>query len=174
MIDDRVATDYEACHYIVSVEEDKYRDDTGAYIELTLIELYHADAYIYLGTGLNNATAFIESNETAVLGAPFKVPISSTLIVVFVAQSERPDGRGSFTYKLVDGEEYVSFYKPFVGLEKWIWYLTLCSAIIVPFLLICILTYCCKYVDCCQFLCSCLLCPCCRPIDEEEEKKKEK
>lgn len=55
-------TDYEACYWIISVEENKYRDDTDAYIELRFETLDNAEAYIYDGTGRNNATAFIENN----------------------------------------------------------------------------------------------------------------
>ena len=39
LIEPRVASDYEACHWIVQVEKEKYRDDTGAYIELYFTNL---------------------------------------------------------------------------------------------------------------------------------------
>ena len=62
MLERRDVTDYEACYWIISVEENKYRDDTDAYIELRFETLDNAEAYIYDGTGRNNATAFIENN----------------------------------------------------------------------------------------------------------------
>ena len=62
MIAERDAVDYEACHWIISVDENKYRDDTDAYIELRFETLDSAVAYIYDGSGRDNATAFIENN----------------------------------------------------------------------------------------------------------------
>ena len=62
VIQSRVTDMYEACHWIVSVEDYKYRDDTGAYIELQLEKLENAVAYIYHGTDRHNATTFIENN----------------------------------------------------------------------------------------------------------------
>ena len=80
----RFDDNYEACYWIVSVEENKFRDDTDGYIELQIEKLDNAVAYIYDGTGRNNATAFVENNQTAVVGAPFRAPISSKLIVVIM------------------------------------------------------------------------------------------
>ena len=59
MIEERDSEAYEACYWRIAVEEDKYRDDTDAYIELSL-ELYdNAEVYIYDGSGRDNATQFI-------------------------------------------------------------------------------------------------------------------
>lgn len=63
VIKERVATDYEACHWTISVDTDKYWDNTGAYIELQLYDLVNAEAYIYDGTSRHNVTTtFIEGN----------------------------------------------------------------------------------------------------------------
>jgi hypothetical protein len=82
VIEERVASSYEACYWIIAAEDNKFRDDTSAYIELKLESLSNAVAYIYDGTDRGNATAFIEKNATAVLGAPFRAPISAKLILV--------------------------------------------------------------------------------------------
>jgi len=73
---------YEACWWTVSVQDNLYRSDTGAYIELTIDKLVSASAYIYEGSDRSNVTAFIEGNSTAVVGVPYRVPISGKLIVV--------------------------------------------------------------------------------------------
>lgn len=39
VIEERVTTTYEACHWIISVDENKYRNDTGAYIELYIMNM---------------------------------------------------------------------------------------------------------------------------------------
>lgn len=97
------------------MEDEKYRDDTGAYIELYLETLDNAEAYIYDGTGRNNATVFIENNSTAPLGAPFRAPISSKLILVVTTAPNGMAGSASFSYQLFKAEEYSFYYQPFVG-----------------------------------------------------------
>ena len=47
VIEQRTATTYEACHWIIGVEDYKYRDDTEAYIELRIEEMTWVNAYIY-------------------------------------------------------------------------------------------------------------------------------
>ena len=98
MIEERDATDYEACYWTIAVEDDKYRDDTSAYIELRLESLDNAIAYIYDGTDRSNATAFIENNGTAVLGAPLRAPLSAKLIVVAYTAPNGVAGSISFRY----------------------------------------------------------------------------
>ena len=87
---------YEACHWIVSADTDLYRDDTDAYIELRFEKLENAQAFIYQGSDRHNVTAFIEANQTASLGAPFRVPISTKLIVV--AHTLVDAGNVAFSY----------------------------------------------------------------------------
>ena len=59
MIEERDSDAYEACYWRIAVEEDKYRDDTDAYIELSLEIYENAEVYIYDGSGRDNATQFI-------------------------------------------------------------------------------------------------------------------
>ena len=47
VIEERNQVKYEACHWIIGVEDNKYRDDTDAYIELMINSVEGADAYIY-------------------------------------------------------------------------------------------------------------------------------
>ena len=64
------------------MEDNKYRDDTGAYLEVRIEEMSKANAYIYEGTSRENVTGFIENNGTAYVGVPYRIPISAKLIVV--------------------------------------------------------------------------------------------
>ena len=50
---------YEACYWTIAVEENKYRDDTEAYIEFSIELFENAEVYIYDGSGRDNATEFI-------------------------------------------------------------------------------------------------------------------
>lgn len=155
---------YEACHWIISVEDYKYRDDTGAYIELQIEKLENAVAYIYHGTDRHNATTFIENNQTAVYGAPFRIPISTKLIVVMYTIPNGLSGSGHFSYQLYDAEEYAWYFEPFVGEEWWLWTFTLVSIALLPFIVLAISICCCMYCSCCQKCCSgCLISRCCRP-----------
>ena len=129
------------------------------------------NAYVYDGTGRDNATAFIENNQTAVLGAPFKAPISATLIVVLeTAAGGRDLGEGAFSYQVFDEEEYAWWFQFFVGKEEWKWYATFGSVAVFPFLLLTICVCCCKYSTCCQRNCPCCISPCCArwPAKEDE------
>jgi len=62
VIERRAAMTYEACHWVVTVEENIYRDDTDAYVEIMIEKKERAIAYIYEGSSLKNVTAFIENN----------------------------------------------------------------------------------------------------------------
>lgn len=98
VIKERASAEYEACLWRIEVEENKYRDDTGAYIEIQLEYLDKAIAYIYDGTDRGNATTVIEANSTAVLGAPFRVPISTKLMLVALTEPFGNAGSISFSY----------------------------------------------------------------------------
>ena len=98
VIDERDAEHYEACHWSVSVEKEKYRDDTEAYIEVVIESLDNAIAFIYEGSDRHNVTAFIQANFTAVLGVPYRAPISANLIVVMMTEANGGAGSGSFSY----------------------------------------------------------------------------
>ena len=115
VIEARDAAEYEACLYTIAVEDNKYRDDTDAYIELRLESLTNAYAYIYDGTGTTNATAFIENNQTAILGAPFRAPISQRLMLVAYTIPSGNAGSIQFSYQLHSAAEYPFFFEPFVG-----------------------------------------------------------
>lgn len=39
--------------------------------------------WVYEGTDLRNITQLIDANSTAVVGAPYEVPVGSKMIVVF-------------------------------------------------------------------------------------------
>ena len=149
MIKERIAEDYEACHWIISVEPNKYRDDTNAYIELRFETLDNAVAYIYDGTGRNNATAFIENNQTAPLGAPFRALISSSLIVVTETSPNGFAGKVAFSYQLFNESEYAWFYEPFVGKNEWAWFFTVAAVLLLPLIILVTLVLCCCYVSCC-------------------------
>lgn len=77
MIKERDAEEYEACYWTIAVEEETYRDDTEAYIEISFEIFDNAEVHIYDGSGRDNATLFIESNATVVRGAPYRAPISA-------------------------------------------------------------------------------------------------
>ena len=66
------------------MEDDTYRDDTGAYIELFFEQLDNTQAYVYQGQDRANFTEFIQGNSTAVVGVPYRVGISEKLIVVMM------------------------------------------------------------------------------------------
>ena len=59
VIEERDSEAYEACYWQIAVEEDKYRDDTSAYIELSLEVYDNVEVFIYDGSGRDNATEFI-------------------------------------------------------------------------------------------------------------------
>lgn len=84
------------------MEDNKYRDDTGAYIELFFDKLDKSIAYIYDGSDRRNFTDFIETNGTVVPGVPYRAPISSKLIVVMTTKPDSLGASGSFSYQLFD------------------------------------------------------------------------
>mmetsp|Transcript_10642 Transcript_10642/g.13170 ORF Transcript_10642/g.13170 Transcript_10642/m.13170 type:complete len:189 (+) Transcript_10642:326-892(+) len=160
VIEERQVLTYEACYWIVGVEDNKYRDDTGAYIELRIEELNQANAYIYEGTSRENVTAFIEGNATAYAGVPYRAPISAKLIVVMTTV---PNGSTSSTvigYQVFDAEEYAFWFQPFVGQPKWQWYCALGAFVSLPFLILTIGVCCCKYATCCKKYCRCCVSKC--------------
>ena len=106
VIQERAALTYEACHWVIGVEDNKYRDDTEAYIELRIEEMTWVQAYIYEGTNRENATAFIEGNSTAIVGAPYRAPISSKLILVMTTSPNAGSSKATFSYKVHGASEY--------------------------------------------------------------------
>ena len=149
----REDTDYEACYWILSVEEDKYRDDTGAYIEVFFDKLDKAEAFIYEGTDRRNFTHFIENNDTAIAGVPYRAPISDKLIIVMYTSSGGISGSGSFTYQLFDAEEYPFYFKPFIGLSRGVWYTILFATISSPIWITCLSVCICTQCACCYKCC---------------------
>lgn len=71
---------YESCHYIIEVPEHMYFDD--GYFELTVNSLDKTNLFIYEGSDRHNATDYIEGNVTAVPGAPYRLSITSKIVVV--------------------------------------------------------------------------------------------
>jgi hypothetical protein len=51
-------------------------------INIWVTSLNKANLYIYSGPSRNNATAVIEINQTAAIGAPYKVSVTAGAIVV--------------------------------------------------------------------------------------------
>ena len=173
VIEKRDSVDYEACHWIIGVEDDKYRDDTDGYFELKIESLVNAEAYIYDGTSQTNATTFIDNNATVVPGIPYRVPISTKLVLVMMTVPNGLAGSGSFSYEAFDVEEYSVLQQPFVGLANWIWYGTLVTIALLPFIICCFATCCCKKYQCCYKYCApCYLSDCCIPAKPVEKKHK--
>ena len=156
LIEERSAADYEACHWIISVDTDLYRDDTSAFIEMRFETLENAVAHIYLGTDRSNATTFIEGDQEAPLGAPFRAPISSPLIVVTeTTPYSDTAGKVAFSYQLFDAQEYAWFFKPFVGVDKAAWYFFVAGVFLTPLIILIITCLCCCYLRCCRRCCLC-------------------
>lgn len=156
VIQERVSAEYEACHWIISVEDYTYRDDTNAYIELRFETIDNADVYLYTGTGRNNATTYIENNSTAQLGAPFRAPISSKLIVVASTSANSINaGNVAFTYQLFNQVEYSWFFKPFVGEVKAAWYFATAGVLLTPLIILVTVVLFCCYCKCCRNCCCC-------------------
>ena len=115
VLEQRIAPSYEACHWIIGAEDKKYRDDTDAYIELFIDKAMTASAYVYIGTSRENSTMFIEGNSAAVVGVPYRAPISTKLIIVMTTEPNAGTSSAGFTYTIRDAIEYPIWFKPFVG-----------------------------------------------------------
>lgn len=86
---------------------------------------------VFSGTDRRNATAAIQGNATAVLGAPIRVPTSSGgAIVVVYTDAPAVAGSVEFSHKVI-GSNYKWF--EFVGTPIWVYYL---------FLVVCALALC--------------------------------
>ena len=134
---------------MISVEDNKYRDDSEAYLELHITSLAKANAYIYEGTDRKNVTAFIEGNSTAVVGVPYRIPISAKFILVMTTEPNGQTSSTTFTYKVHNGVEYPFWFKPFINEAEWKWYCTLSGVLAFPFILITLCLCYCKYSKCC-------------------------
>jgi len=148
VIEKRKALSYEACHWVIGVEDNKYRDDTGAYVELFISDLSKANAYIYEGTDRKNVTAFIEGNSTAAAGVPYRAPISAKLILVMTTEPNGETSSASFSYIVHNGIEYPFWQKPFVGEAEWKWFSAVGGIFALPFIFITLCVCCCKYSKC--------------------------
>ena len=87
---------YESCYWQISAQPDTFRDT--AMINIWVTSLNKAGLYIYSGPDRKNATAVIELNQTASIGAPYKVSVTAGAIVVLQVQSGLSQGSGSFSY----------------------------------------------------------------------------
>ena len=143
---------FEACYWTISTPDYEYQTD--GYVELQLLRADTADIYIYTGSDRRNFTSFIENNEKAILGAPFRVPISDKILIIAQTQYEGPVGSVSFSYQ-VFGEAYPVYEQPFLGLDIVWWYVALVGVALVPCLLVTVPGYC-----CCRHCKCCILCPC--------------
>lgn len=76
----RNAAVYESCYWQISAQPDTFRDTATLNIWVTLLN--KADLYIYSGPDRHNATAVIEQNKTAAIGAPYRVSVTAGAIVV--------------------------------------------------------------------------------------------
>ena len=118
--------------------------------------LENAVAHIYLGTDRTNTTSFIEGDQTAPLGAPFRAPISTSLIVVTeTTPFSDTAGKVAFSYQLYDAQEYAWFFKPFVGVDKAAWYFFMAGVLLTPVIIMIITCLCCCYLRCCRRCCLC-------------------
>ena len=70
----------EACYWVIQPQTDTYKDTAMIYIYLDSSTT--ANMFVFAGTDRRNATLVIESNTSAPIGAPVRVPISSGAIVV--------------------------------------------------------------------------------------------
>ena len=132
-------------------------------------------AYIYDGTSRFNATTYVENNQTAAVGAPYRAPISSKLIVVIMTAPKGNAGSARFSYKAYNVEEYAWFFKPFLGKESWMWFATIIGIAVFPIIIACNCFLCCRYSKCCQKHFKCCICSDCCKTDsykEREEKLK--
>ena len=153
VIEERNSVKYEACHWVIGVEDNTFRDDTEAYLEVLIENMQDADAYIYEGTSRSNVTAFIETNQTAVQGVPYRAPISSNLILVMTTKQNRIKSSASFSYRVYNGIKYPFWQKPFIGQPEWQWYCALGGSLFIILLCITIPICLCKYCQDCK--------PCC-------------
>jgi len=103
---------YESCAWLIKPPADTFRD--GAYINIWVTSLTKANFYIYEGTDRHNATAVISLNATAVLGAPYRVPASSGVIVVMQTIGSQLSGSGQFSYQTI-GVQYDWYESPYIG-----------------------------------------------------------
>jgi hypothetical protein len=143
VIQNREQSIYEACYWIISVEDFKYRDD--ATLEIAVEDLFQANLYIYEGSSRHNATQFIEGNLTATIGAPYRLSVTSKAIVVLQTKTKAGSGSGSFTYRVV-GKSYPFWEKPFLGREVYLWYISLALIVVLPFFFVFL---CCCSKRCC-------------------------
>ncbi len=120
-------------------------------------------------------TAFIQNNETSVVGVPYRAPISAKLIVVMTTQPNTNSlSAGSFSYEVYDAIEYPIWFKPFVGRDEWMWYCALGAFVSLPFLIITFCVCCCKYSKCCRKNCTCCVSECCGLVTDEEKGNSDK
>lgn len=75
---------YEACYWQIKAPDFKYLDSAKLYLQVQRVQ--KGSVYLYSGTDRHNATAVIENNATAVPGAPYLIPVSDSMIVVFVTE----------------------------------------------------------------------------------------
>jgi hypothetical protein len=93
----RFTSFYEACYWIIEAPDYTYLDTSkiSIWIDHRTVK---GSFYVYEGTDRHNSTAVIESNLTAVAGAPYSVPVGSKLIVVFMTQNDGYSGSGAFSW----------------------------------------------------------------------------
>lgn len=129
----RSGSSFEACYWKITPEANTFT--TSAYIDIYLDAISNANFYVYKGTDRRNASAVIEGNVTAVVGAPYRVNVGDGAIVVLQATSA--SGSGSFSYQVI-GAEYPWFEKPFIGQDVWLWYMFAVAVNLVPILILAI------------------------------------
>lgn len=83
----------------------------------------------------------IEGNQTAVAGAPYRLPISSKAILVMQTIEDGNSGSGSFSYQ-VFGEEYPFWESYFLGENLWKFNAALIMLLLVPVLLLVLICVC--------------------------------
>ena len=70
----------------------------GAYVELIFYSINQADVWVYTGTDRRNITSYIDNEEKAFPGTPFRIPISEYILIVAQTYYEGPFGAVTFGY----------------------------------------------------------------------------
>lgn len=69
----------EACYWTITVKTDEYKEGL-LYIWMT--SSVNANMHVYQGPNRKNVTNAIQQDQTVVIGAPIKLPLSSSALVV--------------------------------------------------------------------------------------------
>ena len=77
---DRQYSIFESCYWSISAEDYEYKDD--GYIEIIILEANQTDVFLYTGTDRRNLTSYIDDDEKATVGTPFRIPMSEKALLI--------------------------------------------------------------------------------------------